>query len=103
MSISPKLDDKIARIQTALESAIREKEQMEQKAYRLTEAQKFAIALHEKRCSHDHTEYCAWHYRDIYDPATWLDGFEHKNYLKRAKKILATGVDPKTALFIATV
>jgi hypothetical protein len=42
-----------------------------------------AELMHTKLCRWDHTEQCAWYYRDK-QMTKWVDSWEHKKWLEKA-------------------
>lgn len=56
-----------------------------------------AELMHARLCHWDHTEQCAWYYRNK-QMTRWVDSWEHKSWLKKAKNLVA-----KTGLSIDNI
>ena len=63
----------------------------------LTPERRLATVLHTKLCHWNHTDQCAWEYRNDYDEATWAETGERREWIKKARNIL-TQVDAETAI-----
>lgn len=51
----------------------------------LTETQKLAELLHDKKCPYSHEDQCSWHYEN--DANKWSTGYAHKRYLELTVKL----------------
>lgn len=68
----------------------------------LTPERRLATAIHQKLCHWNHTDQCAWEYRDDYAEETWKDNGERREWLEKARRILAQ-VDIDTAIKTITL
>jgi heterodisulfide reductase subunit B len=50
---------------------------------------KLARAYHSKECHWNHTDGCSYYYEEDSNKTDW-EGFAHKEYLEKSKKLLAT-------------
>ncbi len=82
-----------------IENINRRKEQLRREIEALDKAEKEVIAagkdgrdyelasfLHERLCTHNHTDGCGWHY----DDGSWTE-YSRKKYLTRARALIAKG------------
>lgn len=76
----------------------KEKEAESEPKATLTPAQELAIKLHKKFCHWNHIDGCGFDYEYKKNGDHDWTRFAHKEYLDKAKKIIASGVEIKTAL-----
>ena len=58
----------------------------------LPENERMAILLHDNLCHSDHTSVCGWYYEKNGVVHDWTRN-EHKRYLEKADKLIASGID----------
>jgi hypothetical protein len=80
----------------------RKKEYLEMDVISDTPAGKLAIALHEKMCKNDHTEYCSWYYFARDGKHDWSE-FAHNQYLTKARGIINQGFDVDNVISVLKV
>ena len=92
------LDKLIQEQEKNLAKLRRQKEKLE--AQKLTPEQELAIELHKKLCRWTHTDGCGWYY-EMKDGIHEWDGGQysaHREWLKKAQKVIASGIQKETAI-----